>query len=62
MNLVNIKYEKNSFDNITDPKYREIYIWSVLMLGMAQHYLRKFDNKSRGYSNRLWDKKFVELS
>ena len=39
MNLVNIKYEKNSFDNIANPKYRKIE--SFFELGTKQEIRRK---------------------
>lgn len=58
MNLVNIKYEKNSFDNITIPNINgtePFFIWSAAICAPAQHYLRKFDNQGKGHSAKVRD-------
>ncbi len=43
MNLVNIKYEKNSFDNIANPKYRKFE--SFLSKGQSRKSAERAERK-----------------
>jgi hypothetical protein len=50
MNLVNIKYEKNSFDNITNPKYRKIE--SFLSKGQSRKSAERAERKEVNRSEK----------